>query len=73
MKIKIKKDIQKPKNRYWFAWYPIVAKDKEGDKYIVWLEQVFKTKTMDIVGYLTCTNHYIRGQHGQTTDDQRGI
>ncbi len=52
MKILFKRDIsEKPRNRWRFAWWPVIAKDKINDKYIVWLEQVFRVDSIGLISY----------------------
>lgn len=60
MKIKFKNDEQKPRNRNWFAWRPVIAKDEDNNKYIVWMEQVFRAKTMDIISHYIYVKHYVK-------------
>lgn len=51
MHFNIGKKKEKPKNRNWFAWFPVVAKDRDDCRYIVWLEQVFRGRTVDFYSY----------------------
>jgi hypothetical protein len=53
MKYKLKKPkMRRHINHWWFAWYPVlVEKDRDGDKYLIWLENVWKAYTLDIVTY----------------------
>lgn len=54
MTFKIWKKKKKRRNRMWFAWRPVIvvtAKDNDSNRYIVWLQRVFRAKTMDIVSY----------------------
>ncbi len=52
MRILFRKDIpDKPRNRYCFAWWPVVATNKINDKYIVWLEQVFRVNSIGLISY----------------------
>ena len=45
MQFKIWKKKTKPRNYDWFAWYPVIAKDAEDNRYLVWWEKVFKVRS----------------------------
>jgi hypothetical protein len=44
---------EKPRGKYWFAWHPIIAIDRDGNRYIAFLEPVWKQMVGDTGKYLT--------------------
>lgn len=51
MKIQLEKKKKKPKNRRWFAWRPVIAIDRAGIRYLIWWEDVFRAKTLNLITY----------------------
>jgi hypothetical protein len=52
MRYKLKKPkMRRHMNHWWFAWYPVAVEDSDGDKYLIWLENVWKAYTLNIVTY----------------------
>ena len=51
MKIKLWKKKKRERTDDWFAWYPVIAEDKNEVRYIVWLMTVFRYREFNFTNY----------------------